>query len=167
QRTIQSWMSSETGSSRNTAVKALGLAKSLHEDLPHTRKALAGGVISEDHAQVLARECTKSPALLERLADPERGERYLVDQPRESMPPGLRRSPRVGRSNPTPKAPTAPGAPTPRKKTSSSPQPRRATASAAGSPPLTGPCSARPSPPTWGVKPPRTPAPSPNAKPMG
>ncbi len=80
QRTIQSWMSSETGSSRNTAVKALGLAKSLHEDLPHTRKALAGGVISEDHAQVLARECTKSPALLERLADPERGERYLVDQ---------------------------------------------------------------------------------------
>src|SRR5699024_11817243 len=65
QRTIQSWMSSETGSSRNTAVKALGLAKSLHEDLPHTRKALAGEVISEDHAQVLGRECTKSPALLE------------------------------------------------------------------------------------------------------
>src|SRR5699024_12090474 len=80
QRTIQSWMSSETGPSRNTAVKALGLAKSLHEDLPHTRKALAGGVIREDHAQVLAWECTKSPALLELLADPEHGERYLVDQ---------------------------------------------------------------------------------------
>jgi len=82
QRTIQSWMASETGSSRNTALKALGLAKSLHEDLPQTRKALASGVISEDHAQVLARECTKSPALLDRLADPERGEGYLVDQAR-------------------------------------------------------------------------------------
>ena len=82
QRTIQSWMASETGSSRNTAVKALGLSKSLHEDLPQTLKALAGGMISEDHAQVLARECTKSPALLDRLTDPERGEGYLLDQAR-------------------------------------------------------------------------------------
>src|SRR5699024_6481277 len=46
-------------------------------------RALAGGVISEDHAQILARECTKSPALLERLADPERGEKYLVGQAQE------------------------------------------------------------------------------------
>ncbi len=83
QRTIQAWMSERTGSSRNTAFKNVGLSKSLNDDLPQTRAALAGGLISEDHAQILARECTKTDSHRTRLSDPRRGESYLLRQAAE------------------------------------------------------------------------------------
>lgn len=83
QRTIEAWMSTRTGSSRSAAYKSVGLSKSLTGDLPGARDALARGLISEDHAQVLARECTTSDSLRDQLADPVRGEAYLLQQAME------------------------------------------------------------------------------------
>src|SRR5699024_3771381 len=59
------------------------LAKTLHEELPETKKALAEGLIGEEHAQVIARECTKSDSLKKKLADPQRGETFLVQKAQE------------------------------------------------------------------------------------
>src|SRR5690625_215303 len=79
QRTMEAWVASRTGSTRNNAFKAVGLSQTMH-DLPQTRKALAGGLISEDHAHVIARQCTKSDKLRKRLADPRSGEGFLLKQ---------------------------------------------------------------------------------------
>jgi len=83
QRNFDSWVTSQTGSTRGTAGKAVRLSKSLQDDLPATRQALAQGTISSDHAQIIAQRCTKTDKQLEKLADPERGEEYLLRQAQE------------------------------------------------------------------------------------
>src|SRR5699024_4056401 len=83
QRTMSGWMTSRTGSTRNSAFKAIELARTLEDELPSTKKALADGLITEDHAPVIARECTKSEALRNKLADPSEGEKYLVQKAQE------------------------------------------------------------------------------------
>ncbi len=80
QQNFNSWVSSQTGSTRGTAGKAVRLSKTLQEDLPATRRALAEGTISSDHAQIIAQRCTKTDKHRTRLADPERGEEYLLQQ---------------------------------------------------------------------------------------
>lgn len=80
QRKVQTWVRDLTGSSDTTAAKEVALARALADDLPHTRDALANAEISEDHAHVLARECTKSEELRNRLKDPIRGEAALLEQ---------------------------------------------------------------------------------------
>lgn len=80
QRTLSQWVSATTGASRSTAAREVNRSKSLHEDLPATRKALAQGTISSDHADAIARNCTKTNALRTRLSDTKRGEAYLVQQ---------------------------------------------------------------------------------------
>src|SRR5699024_1132183 len=83
QRTMGSWITTRTRSSRKAAFQDLELAKTLHEGLPETKKALAEGLIGEEHAQVIARECTKSDSLKKKLADPQRGETFLVQKAQE------------------------------------------------------------------------------------
>lgn len=84
QRTISNWVTARTGSSRNSAYKAVKLAKTLKEQLPSTKKALAQGLISEEQAQTISRECTKTENLRTRLNDSERGEAYLVKKAQET-----------------------------------------------------------------------------------
>src|SRR5699024_530468 len=72
------------GSSRNTAFKAVKLAKNLQEQLPRTKEALAQGLISAEQAQTISRECTKSANLRTRLAHPEKSESYLITQARHT-----------------------------------------------------------------------------------
>lgn len=79
QRTFDTWVSTHTGTTRSTAGRAVKLSKSLDEDLPQTRKALADGSISSDHAQIIARRCTKTSKHRDRLSDPLHGENFLVD----------------------------------------------------------------------------------------
>ena len=83
QRNFDSWVTSQTGSTRGTAGKAVRLSKSLQDDLPATRRALAQGTISSDHAQIIAQRCTKTDKQREKLADPKRGEEYLLQQARD------------------------------------------------------------------------------------
>lgn len=83
QKNFNTWITNQTGTTRGTAGKAVRLSKSLQGDLPATRKALAEGEISSDHAQIIARRCTKTNKHKEKLADPERGEAFLLEQAKQ------------------------------------------------------------------------------------
>ena len=83
QRTFDSWVSSQTGTTRGTAGRAVKLSKTLQDDLPATRKALAEGSISSDHAQIIARRCTKTDKHRKRLTDPRQGETFLIDNAKQ------------------------------------------------------------------------------------
>ncbi len=83
QSTFDSWVSSQTGTTRGTAGRAVKLSKTLQDDLPATRKALAEGSISSDHAQIIARRCTKTDKHRKRLADPRQGETFLIDNAKQ------------------------------------------------------------------------------------
>lgn len=83
QRNFDSWVSSQTGTTRGTAGRAVKLSKTLQDDLPATRKALAEGSISSDHAQIIARRCTKTDKHRKRLADPRQGEQFLIDHAKQ------------------------------------------------------------------------------------
>src|SRR5690625_1433065 len=83
QRNFDSWVSSQTGTTRGTAGRAVKLSKSLQDDLPATRKALAEGTISADHAQIIARRCTTTDNHRTRLADTHQGEEFLVKKAKE------------------------------------------------------------------------------------
>src|SRR5690625_4860116 len=80
QRNFDTWLSHTTGTSRGTAGKAARLSKSLTDDLPRTRKALAEGAISSDHARIISQRCAKTPKQRAKLSDPRQGEGYLVEQ---------------------------------------------------------------------------------------
>src|SRR5699024_983960 len=83
QRNFDSWVSSQTGTTRGTAGRAVQRSKTLQDDLPATRKALAEGSISSDHAQIIARRCTKTDKHRKRLADPRQGEQFLIDHAKQ------------------------------------------------------------------------------------
>src|SRR5699024_9331524 len=83
QRNFDSWVSSQTGTTRGTAGRAAKLSKTLQDDLPATRKALAEGSISSDHAQIIARRCTQTDKHRKRLADPRQGEQFLIDHAKQ------------------------------------------------------------------------------------
>lgn len=82
-RTLDTWVTSNTGTTRSTASRAVKLAESLQQDLPGTRKALADGEISSDHAQIISRRCASTDKQRERLADPLKGEAYLIRRAKE------------------------------------------------------------------------------------
>src|SRR5690625_3519224 len=83
QRNFDSWVTSHTGTTRGTAGRAVKLSNTLQEDLPGTRRALATGDISTAHAQTIARKCAASAKQKEKLADPRRGEAYLLEKAKE------------------------------------------------------------------------------------
>lgn len=78
-RTFKAWYTAQTGTTKSTASKAVELSKSLRDDLPRTRKALAQGEITNDHAQLISRKCTRTDKHRELLSDPECGEEFLVE----------------------------------------------------------------------------------------
>lgn len=80
QRDFHTWLSDHTGTTRRTTQRSIRLSQSLHEDLPETRKALAEGAISSDHAEIIAQRCAGTEQHKRMLADPTRGEASLVEQ---------------------------------------------------------------------------------------
>lgn len=83
ERTFDSWVTTQTGRTRRSAGQAVRLSESLNSDLPETKGALARGEISSEHAQILARQCARTEKQRDRLADPARGEGYLLEQAKE------------------------------------------------------------------------------------
>lgn len=80
QRDFYTWLSSHTGSTRRTTQRSIRLSESLHEDLPETRRALADGAISSDHAEIIAQRCAGTEQQKQLLAHPTLGEAALVEQ---------------------------------------------------------------------------------------
>lgn len=80
ERSLDTWVTTNTGTTRSTASRSVRLAKSMKEDLPGTREALARGEISTDHARIISQRCTATEKQRERLADPEHGERLLLEK---------------------------------------------------------------------------------------
>lgn len=77
-RSMNTWLRTRTSSTGAAASRKVKLARAVRQDLPATGEALAEGEISVDHAQVLAREGTKTQRLREQLRDPKMGEDFLV-----------------------------------------------------------------------------------------
>ncbi|UFU06717.1 HNH endonuclease [Ruania halotolerans] len=81
-RTMASWWTNATGTHGGKARTQVRLARTVRDHLPATATALAAGGISGDHAAALARHATTTPALQERLTDPELGESFLLGHAR-------------------------------------------------------------------------------------
>lgn len=79
-RTYAAWLRQRTGSTASAASRQVREARALRDHLPLTRKALAAGTISADHAGVLVREAIRTTQLRTQLADPDLGEAFLVEQ---------------------------------------------------------------------------------------
>lgn len=77
-RSVNTWLRNLTGSTKSAASRNVKLSRAVRDVLPGTGEALAEGQISEDHAQILAREGTKTEKLREQLLDPEMGEGFLL-----------------------------------------------------------------------------------------
>ncbi len=82
-RTFASWLTGSTGTTRARSTRAVKLSRALRDFLPHTRRALADGSITKDHAELLARKCTQTQKHRELLADAECGERFLLAAAKE------------------------------------------------------------------------------------
>lgn len=78
-RSFVSWFSNNTGTARGSSSRAVKLSKSLRNDLPHTRHALAEGAITRDHAELIGRKCTQTEKHRQLLLDPECGEEFLIE----------------------------------------------------------------------------------------
>ncbi len=77
-RSARAFLERATGASGAKTGSDLKLAERLATVLPLTAQALRAGVISAEHALVLSRGACGSPARVEALADPERGEGFLL-----------------------------------------------------------------------------------------
>ena len=82
-RTFAGWLRTRTGSTAAAASRQVREARALRDHLPVTREALAAGCLGAQHAAVLVRETTRTALLRSQLADPEVGERFLVEQAQE------------------------------------------------------------------------------------
>lgn len=78
-RSFAAWVRSETGASAPRAGAVTRTARALRDHLPLTATALATGRITAEHAQILARHATATPARIAALGNPEVGEQFLVD----------------------------------------------------------------------------------------
>lgn len=79
-RSLQAWVRRRTGRFQSEAAATVSLARALRDHLPNVAASLSAGEISVDHARVLARYATSSPACREMLGHPELGERFLLEQ---------------------------------------------------------------------------------------
>jgi len=77
-RTFAAWYRARTGRHHTTAHKTVRDARRLREHLPATATALAAGTISADHATALTTHAASTPAVRERLSDPDLGEDFLL-----------------------------------------------------------------------------------------
>ena len=77
-RSAKAFLERTTGASGAKIAGDLKLAERLGSVLPLTAEALRAGVISGEHARVLSRGACGSPARVEALADPDRGEGFLL-----------------------------------------------------------------------------------------
>lgn len=82
QRTFPAWVRERTDATAGAAARQVRSARALRDYLPLTRKALAAGEISAEHAGVLVREALRTDRLKAQLADADLGEEFLVAQGR-------------------------------------------------------------------------------------
>ncbi len=78
-RSAKAFLQRTTGASGAKVGSDLKLADRLSTVLPLTAEALRRGEVSVEHAFVLSRGACGSPARVEALADPDRGEGFLLD----------------------------------------------------------------------------------------
>ncbi len=78
-RSAKAFLQRTTGASGAKVGSDLKLADRLSTVLPLTAEALRRGEVSVEHAFVLSRGACGSPARVEALADPDRGESFLLD----------------------------------------------------------------------------------------
>ncbi len=88
----QSWAAT-AGRNRSRSWGGVALAKLLEERYPHTRAALAAGVISEEHASVIVRAAEKVPPGVTQ-AELSDCEERLVEKAKRMAPDRLRRAAR-------------------------------------------------------------------------
>jgi hypothetical protein len=81
-RTFGQWVARRQGASVGAARREAALGRALDESLPATARAVAGGHVSLEHAQVLARHAVSSEARKRALAstDPRMNEAHLARQ---------------------------------------------------------------------------------------
>ena len=77
-RSAKAFLERTTGASGAKIASDLRLAERLATVLPLTAEALREGAITVEHAKVLSRGACGTPARIEALADPERGEGFLL-----------------------------------------------------------------------------------------
>ncbi len=77
-RSAKAFLERATGASGAKTGSDLKLAERLATVLPLTAEALRAGAISVEHALVLSRGACGSPARIDALAEPERGEGFLL-----------------------------------------------------------------------------------------
>ncbi len=77
-QSAKAYLQRATGGSAAKVGSDLKLAERLANFLPLTAEALRAGEISGEHARVLSRLACSSPARIEMLADPVRGEGFLL-----------------------------------------------------------------------------------------
>jgi hypothetical protein len=87
------WVARQTRADQGDAARQASLAHDLDEGLPETSAALSSGLVSAEHARVIAEATRRLPA---RLTDEEVGEveRALVQKARTLDPRGLRQAAR-------------------------------------------------------------------------
>src|SRR5699024_4442512 len=78
QRTFATWLRDRTGAAPGGASRQVRTARRLRDLLPRSQAALEAGLVNEDHIAVLLREATKTFVLRDTLADPDRGEAFLL-----------------------------------------------------------------------------------------
>ncbi len=78
-RSAKAYLERTTGASAGKVASDLKLAERLGTVLPLTADALRTGAISGEHARVMSRAACSSPARIEALADPTKGEGFLLD----------------------------------------------------------------------------------------
>ncbi len=81
-RTFGQWVARRQGASVGAARREAALGRALDESLPATARAVAGGHVSLEHAEVLARHAVSSEARKRALAstDPRMNEAHLARQ---------------------------------------------------------------------------------------
>jgi Domain of unknown function (DUF222) len=77
-RSFPAWYRARTGRHHTTAHKTVRHARRLRDHLPATTAALTAGTITADHATALTTHAASTPALRERLTDPDLGEGFLL-----------------------------------------------------------------------------------------
>jgi hypothetical protein len=81
-RSFATWYRARTGRHHSTAHKTVRHARRLRDHLPATAEALAAGAISADHATALTTHAATTPAVRDRLTDPDLGEDFLLSHAR-------------------------------------------------------------------------------------
>jgi Domain of unknown function (DUF222) len=77
-RSAKAYLERTTGASAGKIAGDLKLSERLASVLPRTADALRAGTISGEHARVMSRVACSSPARIEALAHPDKGESFLL-----------------------------------------------------------------------------------------